>query len=239
MVLLSYKTVLYNIISYISLTNTSAANSLVAQCLENKRPCTLETIKSFLVGILQLFIPVLIASCRSVSNRRVTGWKYLDQSFNIQRGAQEQMKGASRWNYRTLTMFHSLFALQKRQFPYANVCRTWMFPPGIMGAFTFYYLSSTEALRLRHRTIYKQVCKMYSLVKFTLSCLANRNYKWHYVNWYILAVITFLLAARMVLKALLEWAVFITPDLNIYTWQIQRLIGTYADCHHLDLHTIN
>jgi len=83
--------------SYIALTNPSAANGLVALalCLENKRPCTLETAKSFLVGILQLFIPALIASCRPKSNRRVTGWRYLDQSFNIQRGAQEKMKGAS------------------------------------------------------------------------------------------------------------------------------------------------
>lgn len=176
----------------------------MAVCLENKRPCTLETTKYFLAGILQLCIPALIASCRPKSNRRVTGWRYLDQSFNIQRGAQAQMKGTSWWNYRTLTMFHSLFALQKRQFPYANVCRTWMFPPGIMGAFTFYYLNSTEALRLRHRTICKRVCRMYSLVKFTLSCLAKRNYKLHYVNWYILAVITFILAARKVLKALLK-----------------------------------
>jgi len=84
-------------LSYIALTNPSAANGLVALalCLENKRPCTLETAKSFLVGILQLFIPALIASCRPKSNRRVTGWRYLDQSFNIQRGAQEKMKGAS------------------------------------------------------------------------------------------------------------------------------------------------
>lgn len=159
--------------------------------------------KSLSARILQLLILTLLPVAGWCLKKGSHSWGTL---INLLMYSEEHK---NRWKVLAteitmLAMFHSLFPLQKRQFPYANVGRTWMFPPGIMGTFTFYYLSSTGALGPRHRAICSRVWRMYILIKITLSCLAKHNYKWHYVNRYILAGITLLVTKHIVLKALLE-----------------------------------